>query len=339
MPKTTSTKPAKETATTKPAKEKETKAKNTSKKEEAKDTNQNPDFNLPYSMQVIPVEEFDPERIMTSDPAIKDVPPPGAGKYRTVKLRYKHNDGTQGPILLQLGEKYCYGVTPDNLDKDGQPRKDKEGNLLKMRNYQVSMPMHEKNGPNESEQLEIDLLDNLREYAQNYAVTNKKKLGKGPLGSKEISNTVKSILFRKKKSEEEIAELDEGDSMYRDDYTPQLYSKLIYWAKDKRCDTTFYGPGDKEMDPRKIEGPFFLIPTLQIDSLYIGDKISYQHQIYDGTVRFKESRKRERLAPKNTQVETETEGDNNEENNDNETTVNTTTQSDDESADLSSASE
>ena len=85
------------------------------------------------------------------------------------------------------------------------------------------------------------------------------------------------------------------------DYIPQLYTKLIYWAKDKRCDTVFYGPGDKEMDPRTIEGGFNLIPTMQIDSMYIGDKISYQHKIYDGTVRFREKTPKKRLAPKNNQ--------------------------------------
>jgi hypothetical protein len=261
---------------------------------------------LEKSMQVIPTEEFDPERVIYSDPEQKEIPG-GKGNYRVVKVQYRYSDGTRGPILFQLSEKYSYGVKPDNLDLNGEVRTDDDGKPQKMKNYQVSMPMYDsKSGQTAQDQMEIDLLDGFQTLAQHYAVQNKKKLGKGNKSDQVMKDLVKTILFRKKKTGKELENLNEGESPYQADYVPQLYTKLLYFLKDNKCETVFYGPGDKQLDPRRIDGGFYLIPTLMIDSMFIGEKgISWQHKLYDGTVRFRESRPRARLAPKNTAVSTE----------------------------------
>jgi hypothetical protein len=260
------------------------------------------ELTLEKSMQVIPIENFDPERVIYSESEKKEIPD-GKGNYRLTKVSYRYEDNTRGPILLQLSEKWCYGVNPDNLDNNGVVRVDSDtGKEQQMKNYQVSMPMFDsKTGAGATDQMEVDLLDAFTTLGQSYAVNNKKKLGKGNKSDQVMSDLVKPILFRKKKNGKELENLEEGQSPYQENYVPQLYTKLLYFHKDKRCDTVFYGPGDKEMDPRKIEGGFYLIPTVQIDAMYIGDKgISWQHKLYDGTVRFRESRPRTRLAPKNT---------------------------------------
>lgn len=276
----------------------------TTQQQEKTDTT---DAQLEKSMQVIPVEEFDPERVIYSDPEQKEIPG-GKGNYRVVKVQYRYSDGTRGPLLFQLSEKYSYGVRPDNLDLNGEVRTDDDGKPQKMKNYQVSMPMYDsKAGQTEKDQMEIDLLDGFQTLAQQYAVQNKKKLGKGNKSDQVMKDLVKTILFRKKKTGKELENLNEGESPYQDDYVPQLYTKLMYFLKDNKCETVFYGPGDKQLDPRRIDGGFYIIPTFMIDSMFIGEKgISWQHKLYDGTVRFRESRPRTRLAPKNTAVSTET---------------------------------
>lgn len=289
---------------------------------------------LEKSMQIIPIEEFDQERVLYSEPEKKEIPG-GKGNYRTVKMRYHHKDGTQGPIIVQLREKWCYGIQPDNLDKDGNVRTDDDGKPQKMKNYQASMPMYDsKTGVTAEDQMEIDFFDGLHSMGKEFAVANKKKIGKGTKNDSTVKDFVKPILFRKKKPEKELENLEEGESPFLDDYCPQLYTKLMYYAKDKKCDTVFYGPGDKELDPRKVEGGFFLIPSVMIDSMYIGDKtITHQHKLYDGTIRFRESRPHKRLAPKNQQPAGNNDGDDNSED------VEKSDNSDEASADMSSASE
>jgi hypothetical protein len=272
--------------------------KNTKAKKEIK-THQQLIDSLEYNEQLVPISEFDPSRLLYSDAQKKEIPG-GKGNYRVVRLRYHHADGTQGPILFQFGEKWCYGIQPDNLDKDGNVRTDDDGKPQKMKNYQASMPMYnEKNGVTEEEQLEIDFLDGFHQEAKNYVVTNKKKLGRGTKSDDSVRDSIKPILFRKKKNDDAIENLDEGESPYVEDYVPQLYTKLWYYHKDKVCKTVIYGPGDKSLDPRKIEGGFNMIPTIQIDNLYLGDKVSFQHKLYDGTARFRESKPIKRHAPKN----------------------------------------
>lgn len=257
----------------------------------------------------IDIQEFDPDRLLFADPEKKEIPG-GKGNYRTVKIRYHYPDGYQAPLFFQLSEKYCYGITPDNLDKDGNVRTDQDGKPMKMKNYQASMPMfNQKEGVTEEQQLEIDLFDGLTAVGKDHAVSHKKKFGMGNKADETVRDFVKAILFRKKK--QNVEDLEEGESIYEEDYTPQLYTKLMYYQKDKVCQTVFYGPGDKPMDPRKIEGGFFLTPVLRIDSLYIGGTtITWQHKLYDGTVRFRESKPRQRMAPKNNEPDDDNSGTN-----------------------------
>jgi hypothetical protein len=307
--------------------------KTTDKKTKAKTSQSHQELinTLEYDEQLIPISEFDPTRLLYSDPDKREIPG-GKGSYRTVKLRYHYSDGKQGPVTVQLGEKWCYGIKPDNLDKDGNVRTDDDGKPQKMKNYQASMPMYNsKNGVTEEEQLEIDFLDGLHQEGQNYVVTNKKKLGCGTKSDDSVRDSVKPILFRKKKTDDEIENLDEGESPYVEDYVPALYTKLWYYNKDKVCKTVIYGPGDKPMDPRKLDYGFNLVPTLQVDTLYLGGgKASFQHKLYDGTARFKESRVVKRHAPKNAAPEEDTPDD---------VSGEGVTASDDESASMSSASE
>lgn len=260
----------------------------TEKKSAPKDVTQ-----LKKDIRLIPREEFDWSRLVYSEPKKTEIPD-GSGNYRRVYLNYMYDDNTIGPVIVEFGRKYCFGVQPDNVDKDGKVIKDEHGKDKSLKGYQVPIVManvsKENPTPSETEQAEIDFLDEFRNEVIRYSVENKKAIGKGGKTDVQIEALVSELLYRKKNDEGEVVS----------DVSPKLYGKLIYFTKSKEVGTKFYGPGDKPVNPLSLKGHFFMYPTIRFDSLYISSKISLQHRIYDATVEPTERAPTKRLARPNT---------------------------------------
>jgi len=280
------TKSQKETKMTKEPKE--TKEPKMPKKTKAVESN------LEKDEQLIRIEDFDFSRLRYSDPQKSEIPG-GAGHYRRVKVNYLYPDGKIGPPLVQLKKKYCFGVKPDNIDKNGEIMVDKNtGHPRPLKGYQASIPMYNKE-PSDEEKMEIEFFDNLKIELKRWAVENKTQIGKKAKKDETIEDSVKDIMYRKQ----------DADGEYVKDYVPVLYSPLIYFYKNKDCQTVFYGPGDKTLDPRTMTSGFHIVPTIRLDSITITEKINLKPQLFDGTVEVRDQKPKKRFAPKNEGVETE----------------------------------
>jgi hypothetical protein len=251
--------------------------------------------------QLVSIEDFDFTRLVYSEPVTGELPG-GKGRFRRVRVGYRSANGKIGPPVVQLSEKQCFGVQPDNIDnKTGLVMTDEAGHALAIRGYQVPIAMWQKDKePTPTEQTEVEFFDNLTAEFRRYAIENKKKLGKGPKSDDSVRDSVRDVLFRRKKGDKELEALQEGESPYVEGYVPKLYTKLIYYRNTGNCETVFYGPGDKEINPLTLtKTSFRAIPSIRFDSLYIGDKISATPQIYDASVIPRQAKPRQRLAPKN----------------------------------------
>jgi len=251
--------------------------------------------------RLISIDDWDWSRVVYSDPQKNEIPD-GSGHYRRVRIRYMYDDETIGPAIVELSKHYCFGVQPDNTDKDGKIMKDKStGKEKPLRGYRVPIVMsnQNKNAPDEvteEQQREIDFLDDWRAEVVRYATENKKAIGKGAKPEAGIDELVGKILYRKADDDGELV----------DGVAPKLYGNIIYFTKSKEVGTTFYGPGDKEINPLSMTGHFHIYPTIRFDSIFVGGKaISLQHRIYDATVEPITRGPKKRLARTNKMAATE----------------------------------
>ena len=255
---------------------------------------------LERDTRLVPIEEWDWSRVVYSEPQKNEIPD-GSGHYRRTRIQYMYDDKTIGPAIVELSKHYCFGVQPDNTDKDGKVMKDKQtGKEKPLRGYRVPIVMTSQNkntpDPTEEEQREVDFFDDWRAEVVRYATENKKAIGKGAKSEAQLDGLVGKILYRK----------EGDDGMPMEDVSPKLYGNLIYYTKSKEVGTTFYGPGDKEVNPLKMTSHFHIYPTIRFDSIFIGGQaISLQHRVYDATVEPVAREPRKRLARPNKVAATE----------------------------------
>lgn len=285
---------------TKASSKKSTKTpKNDQTKKETKKTKFDP-TQLKKDIRAVPVSEWDWDRLVYSEPMKKDIPD-GSGKYTTVRIQYQYDDETIGPAIVELGRHYCFGVQPDNTDKDGNVLKDPNtGKDKPLKGYKVPIVMTSQRkdnpDPTDEEQIEVDFFDDWRNEVCRYSVENKQLIGKGTKSDAVIEDSVSKILYRK----------GENDGNIEEGVSPKLYEKLIWYSQKNEFGSVFYGPGDKEMIPLQLTGHFHITPTIKFDSIYISGKtISLQRNIYDATVEPISKTPKKRLARKNTMEEEE----------------------------------
>jgi hypothetical protein len=273
--------------------------KNTNKTKANQKPNQKPkatkNTELEKDLRIIPIDEWDWDRLIYSEPQVSDIPD-GSGKYRRIWINYKYDEKSVGPAIISLEKKYSYGVQPDNIDKDGKIRKDQQGNEISLHGYRVPIVMtnqgKDRPNPTKTEQAEIDILDGWVSELKRYAIENKKAIGKGAKSDPIIEGMISdNILYRKKDDEGMI--MDPSKS-------PTLYTNLKYFTKSKTVGTDFYGPGDKKIDALSMTSHFHIYPNIQFTSIFIGAKsISLQHHLYDATVEPVARAPQKRLARKN----------------------------------------
>jgi hypothetical protein len=251
---------------------------------------------LKKDIRAVPVKDWDWSRVIYSNPVKQDIPG-GGGHYRRVRIQYLYDDETIGPAIVEFGRHYCYGVQPDNLDKDGKVVTDPEtGKPKALHGYKVPIVMtsQSKTNPNAitpEEQAECDFLDAMRAEVIRYLKENKALIGKGAKSNEFFDDSFGKVLYRKE---------NEEDGTFVEGVAPKLYTNLIYYPKNKEVGTTFYGPGDKPINPLTMTNHFYIYPNIRFDCIYIAGKMSLQHKIYDASVEPISNVPKKRLARPNT---------------------------------------
>ena len=255
---------------------------------------------LEKDVRLIPIDKWDWSRLVYSEPQKYDIPD-GSGHYRRIRIQYMYDEKTIGPAIVGLGKHYCFGVQPDNVDKDGKILKDKDtGKDKPLRGYKVPIVLTSQNknnpAPTPEEQREVDFFEDWRSELLRYVTENKAKIGKGAKTDVQLEGMVSELLYYKKDAEGNMVE----------GVSPKLYANLIYNAKSREVGTNFYGPGDKNLDPLKTTGHFYMFPTVRFDGIFVGGKaISLQHHVYDATVEPLSTAPKKRLARTNALAEGE----------------------------------
>lgn len=248
---------------------------------------------LEKDIRSVPIDKWDWSRVVYGDPQ--------KGDYGSrVRLSYMYDDKTVGPAIVSLGRHYCFGVQPDNTDKDGKIIKVKnpDGKEVDkpLSGYRVPIVMTSQNkttpDPTPEEQSELDFFEDWRGEILKYSVENKVKIGKGAKTDAQIEGLVSEILYYKKDAEGNIVE----------GVAPKFYTNLIYYSKTREVGTNFYGPGDKPVNPLTTTGHFHMNEIMiRFESIFVGGKsISLQHHIYEANIEPLATASKKRLTSPNT---------------------------------------
>jgi len=242
---------------------------------------------LKRDIQLIDVDAFDFSRLVYSDPMDKQSP---AGPYKSVRLSYMYDDQTIGPPIVALSKKLSFGVQADNVDKDGNIIQDNAGNPKELSGYKVPIVMTKKE-PEPAELEEVEFFDALHSEIIRWAVENKQEIGKGKKKDATIEDNVSVLLYRR----------TSPDGSLDDTASPIMYTDMIYYKNDKKMETRFYGPGDKEVNPLLFSKKFLIEPNIKFDLINITNKtIKLKLRVYDATVEPITRAPVKRLAKKNT---------------------------------------
>ena len=256
---------------------------------------------MKYENRALDLDEWDWNRVVYKPAQKKDY----RGGHWTIKVLYAYDDETYGPAMIRLGRHRSYGVTPDNLDKDGEVVLDDAGQPKPLTGYKVPIVMTSKRGDDgeatPEELAEVEFLNKFVEFTKEHVASVKGTVGKG--GKKE--DQVKAIgaehMFY-------YAKHKDGPNVGEEDTTraPTLYTKLRSFKDRKtnklKVETHFFGPGDVEVDPVTMKDSFYIQPTLNFYDVFVNPgTIKLRSDIWDGTVEpIVKSSGYTRTAPKNT---------------------------------------
>jgi len=275
------------TKTTKTAK---TAAKASTETKPAKKTTKNIDISsLKKDTRLISIKDFDWNRVVFSAPIKTDLPDK-SGRYYRIKINYMYDDKTVGPAIVEFSKHYCYGVQPDNIDKDGKVFKDNNGKEKPLGGYKVPIVMSNQteSSPETTpeEQAEIDFLDEMRSRAVQQVFNVRDECGNAKKSLEILDDKMGKILYR--------GSADKPIPAWK---APTFYTNLIWFRNNGETGTKFYGPGDREIDPLTIRTHCNIYPTIQFDSIFIGSQaLSVRHFVYDATVEPIERAPKRRLA-------------------------------------------
>ena len=250
---------------------------------------------LNQDTQLIPLKDFKYENLVFSTPIDKQSP---GGPYKQVKLSYKYDEKTIGPPIVPLSKKLCFGIQGNNITQTGEIDPEKT-----LSEYRCPLIMCRLEQPDPEGEEEINFFDGLQEEIARWAVENKASIGKSKKKDATLEDMVSPLMYRKKDEQGE----------YVDNRSPIMYATLIWYKKNNNMVTRFYGPGDKEVDPRLYTNRFLIEPNVIFDKISISNKsIKLKCQIYDATVSSL-SKPMKRLAKKNEDSPNDNDEDNDQE--------------------------
>jgi hypothetical protein len=246
---------------------------------------------LKQDTRLISIAEWDWDRVIIGPPVKQDAPDGTA--FRRGYIKYLYDEHTYGPAIVELGKHWCYGVQPNNVDPvKNTPIVDKNGVEKPLTDYRVPICLtntskdDKKSEPTPEEQREIEFFEEWTNKLTQYALDNKAKMGKGNKSDDQITALISPTYYHVNTEGVEVP--------------PKFYTSLIYYSKDKKVGTVFYGPGDKRINPITMTKGFNIYATIRFDNIYIGQKISLKHKVYDATVEPTAVAPTKRLARPNT---------------------------------------
>lgn len=227
---------------------------------------------------------------------------PTGETYCKCTLDYQYSKEETGPLIMSAPEHMCYGVQKNY--KWGKPKTEEYFTGYSICYYLGDTDPAKKGEQSPDQKKFTQCLLKLQRKLSIHLKENHEFLPE-KAADKAAEDKLVSPIAKYPKTEVP-SERDPKRLVKRTDKSKPLrfYMKIIQNTKTEKFVSTFYGPGDKEMNPLDLlEVRGLIEPAIKFEYVYIGDNASVQIKLWECTYKPTEGMNRKRLIKKNTAPE------------------------------------
>jgi hypothetical protein len=238
---------------------------------------------MSHFTQVQSAKNIDLSRIRFNT-AIQGTVPGGATGmgYQRIPISYENSDGTIGDLVMLTDRLFSFGVGENSSPETGV-----------VNGHTMSLAMWTKDNPTDSEKEWTNKFDSICELCTEYILNNKEDLQKFEL---EPSDLKKFNPFYRRK--EKVVVNGKTQMQNVPGCGPTLYTKLIFSKKSDKFITCLYDVNDEPINPLDMIGKFcYVRAAVKLESIFVGNKISFQVKLCEGVVELIQSGPRRMIRP------------------------------------------
>jgi hypothetical protein len=204
-----------------------------------------------------PAADYDVKRMVFSDPQKGSVPNTTIS-FKRISISTLNKDGSTGDLILPTERVFSFGVS-ENINPE---TKKPNGHVL-------PLCLYNRDGPSAAEKAWVTTFNNIVEQCKKHLLKNKEELEQPELEMNDLKK-FNPLYYKKDKGK-----IVEGSG-------PTLYAKLIASKKHNKILSMFFDLDGESLDPLMLLGKYcYAQAAIKIESIFIGNKISFQVKLYE----------------------------------------------------------
>ena len=222
--------------------------------------------------QITTASSYNTKNMIFSEPVETKTP---TFSFRRIMIQTKNTDKTTGDLVIATPKLFSFGVQEN---KSTDPTKPPNG-------YSMALSLWNRDGCTDEEKKFTDTYLDIINACREHVLNNKDSIQKYDLEKSDLKK-LDSLWWKRDKGQ-----IVEGTG-------PTLYAKLISSKKDNKILTLFYNEKGDPVDPLSLFGKYCNVyGAIQIQSIFIGLKISVQVKLYECEVKLIDTGMRRLLRP------------------------------------------
>ena len=213
--------------------------------------------------QLTPANGFDTKKIIFSEPQTGVIPDSKPQiSFKRILIQTKNDDGTIGDLIIPTQRLFSFGVSENMSQETGV-----------VNGYVMPLCLWNRDNPTIEEKAWTTTFDNIVEHCKKHLINNREEIGQYELEMNDLKK-FNPLYWKKDKGK-----IVEGTG-------PTLYAKLIVSKKqDNKIVTMFFDKNDTEIQGLDLLGKYCWVNgAVKIESIFIGNKISFQVKLYEAEV-------------------------------------------------------
>lgn len=233
--------------------------------------------------QLTSAKGYNVNRMRFSKPIVGNIPDSKpAISFKRINITTKNEDGTEGELIIPTTELFSFGVSENKSQETGN-----------VNGYVMPLCLYNKDGASEEEKDFVTTFNNIVEAAKKHLLDNKDEIEKYDLDERDLKN-FNPLYYKKEKGK-----IVEGQG-------PTLYAKLIVSKKQDKIVSFFTDRDDNPLNALDLLGKYcYANAAIKFESMFIGNKISFQVKLYEASVRLSNSGMRRLITKSRPVAETE----------------------------------
>ena len=212
------------------------------------------------SNQLAQVADYDVKRMVFSDP-IKGSIPNTTISYKRINISTLNKDGSVGDLILPTERLFSFGVS-ENVDPATK----------RVNGHVLSLCLFNRDSPTQAEKAWVETFNNIVENCKKHLIKNKEEIEQYELAMNDLKKF--NVLYYRR----EKGKIVEGTG-------PTLYAKLIASKKHNKILSMFFNTDSEPLDPLNLLGKYcYVKAAIKIESIFVGNKISFQVKLYEAEV-------------------------------------------------------